>query len=238
MLAVKDNPKSPISEAYRTLRTNIEFANPDNKLDIILVTSSGPAEGKSLTTSNLALTMSEIGKKVLLIDCDLRKPSIHKKFNLSNNKGLSNLLIGECEFEDIVQKYTEDLYVLTSGTIPPNPSKMIESNKMELFLHNANSRFDFIIIDTPPVIAVADAQILSTMVKGVLLVVASAETEIAGVKKAKELLDQVKANIIGVVLNKDSDSNGKKYKYYHYYYGKNNNKNKGTLKNNNTGEAI
>lgn len=219
MLTVKDNPKSPISEAYRTLRTNIEFANPDSKLDIILVTSSGPAEGKSITTSNLALAMSEIGKKVLLIDCDLRKPSIHKKFNLSNNKGLSNLLIGECEFEDIVQKYTENLYVLTSGTIPPNPSKMIESNRMELFLHKANGRFDFIIIDTPPVIAVADAQILSTMVKGVLLVVASAESEISGVKKAKELLDQVKANIIGVVLNKESNNSGKKYKYYHYYYG-------------------
>lgn len=226
MLAVKDNPKSPISEAYRTLRTNIEFANPDSKLDIVLVTSSGPAEGKSLTTSNLALAMSEIGKKVLLVDCDLRKPSIHKKFNLSNNKGLSNLLIGECEFEDIVQKYTENLYILTSGTIPPNPSKMIESNRMELFLHKANSRFDFIIIDTPPVIAVADAQILSTMVKGVLLVVASAETEIAGVKKAKELLDQVKANIIGVVLNKESNNSGKKYKYYHYYYGHDRKRNK------------
>jgi capsular exopolysaccharide synthesis family protein len=227
MLIVQDNPKSPIAEAYRTLRTNIQFSSFDNKLDTILVTSSGPSEGKSVTASNLAFAMSEIGKKVLLIDCDLRKPSIHKKFNISNNKGLSNLLIGQFKFDEIVQKYTENMYILTSGTVPPNPSEMIQSNKMKLFLEEAKSKFDFVIIDTPPVIAVADAQILSTMVKGVLLVIASGQAEIAGVKKAKELLDQVKANIIGTVLNKENNSGGKKYGYYHYYYGQVKSKKKG-----------
>ena len=220
MLIVQDNPKSPISEAYRTLRTNIQFSSFDNELDIILVTSSGPREGKSVTSANLALAMAEVGKRVLLIDCDLRRPSIHKKFNISNNKGLSNLLIGQFKFDEVAQKYTENMYILTSGTVPPNPSEMLASNKMKLFLEEAKGKFDFIIIDSPPVVAVTDAQLLSTMVGGVLLVVAAGQAEIAATIKTKELLDNVKANIIGVVLNKAEITGGKKYGYYHYYYGR------------------
>lgn len=222
MLIVKDNPKSPVSEAYRTLRTNIQFSSFDNELDIILVTSSGPMEGKSVTSANLALAMAEVGKRVLLIDCDLRKPSIHKKFNISNNKGLSNLLIGQFKFDDVAQKYTENMYILTSGTVPPNPSEMLASNKMKLFLEEAKSKFDYIIIDSPPVVAVTDAQLLSTMVGGVLLVVAAGQAEVAATLKTKELLENVKANIIGVVLNKADIAGGKKYGYYHYYYGRSN----------------
>ncbi|AGK95911.1 CpsD/CapB family tyrosine-protein kinase [Clostridium pasteurianum] len=219
MLIVKDNPKSPISEAYRTLRTNIQFSSFDNKLDTILVTSSGPNEGKTVTSSNLALSMAEIGKKVLLIDCDLRKPSIHKKFNLSNNKGLSNLLIGQLKFDEVAQKYNDNMCILTSGTVPPNPSEMLGSKKMGQFLDEAKKIFDFIILDTPPVVAVTDAQLLSTMVGGVLLVVAAGQAEISAVEKAKELLNNVKANIVGVVLNKSEVTGGKKYGYYYYYYG-------------------
>ncbi len=219
MLIVKDNPKSPISEAYRTLRTNIQFSNFDGDMNVILVTSSGPSEGKSTTASNLALTMAETGKRVLLIDCDLRKPSLHKKFNISNNKGLSNLLIGQQKFNDVARKYNENLYILTSGTIPPNPSEMLSSRKMSNFLEEAKSNFDFVILDTTPVIAVTDAQILSTMVGGVLLVIAAGQAEIGAAQKAKELLSHVKANIIGVVLNKVEVSKNKNYGYYHYYYG-------------------
>lgn len=219
MLIVQDNPKSPISEAYRTLRTNIQFSNFDENMDTILVTSSGPSEGKSTVVSNLALTVAETGKKVLLIDCDLRKPSIHKKFNISNNRGISNLLIGQYKFTDVIQRHTENLYILTSGTIPPNPSEMLSSRKMKAFLEEARKTFDFIILDTPPVIAVTDAQLLSTMVGGVLLVVASGQAEIPAVQRTKELLDQVKANIIGVVVNKAEVHSGKSYGYYHYYYG-------------------
>lgn len=226
MLIVQDNPKSPVSEAYRTLRTNIQFSSFDNDLDTILVTSSGPAEGKSTTASNLALSMAEIGKNVLLIDCDLRKPSIHKKFNISNNKGLSNLLIGQFKFDEVAQKYSDNMYILTSGTVPPNPSEMLASKKMKQFLVEAKKNFDFIILDTPPVVAVTDAQLLSTMVGGVLLVVASGQTEVAATEKAKELLENVNANIIGVVLNKAEVSANKKYKYYHYYYGEGKNKKK------------
>ncbi|WP_026882545.1 CpsD/CapB family tyrosine-protein kinase [Clostridium akagii] len=219
MLIVQDNPKSPISEAYRTLRTNIQFSNFDEDLNTILVTSSGPGEGKSTTAANLALSMAETGKKVLLIDADLRKPSLHKKFNISNNKGISNLLIGQFKFADVAQRYTENLYLLTSGTIPPNPSEMLSSKKMKIFLEEAKGNFDFIILDTPPVVAVTDAQLLSTMVGGVLLVVAAGQAEVAAAQKAKELLENVKANIIGVVLNKAEIGNGKNYGYYHYYYG-------------------
>lgn len=219
MLIVQDNPKSPVSEAYRTLRTNIQFSSFDNELDTILVTSSGPSEGKSTTSSNLALSMAETGKKVLLIDCDLRKPSIHKKFNISNNKGLSNLLIGQFKFDDVAQKYSDNVCILTSGTVPPNPSEMLASKKMKQFLEEARKIFDFIILDTPPVVAVTDAQLLSTMVGGVLLVIAAGQAEIAAAEKAKELLEHVNANIIGVVINKAEVTSGKKYGYYHYYYG-------------------
>ena len=129
MLTVKEDPKSPVSEAYRTLRTNIQFSDFDGCLKTILVTSSGPSEGKSTTSSNLALTLAEAGKSVLLIDCDLRKPSIHKKFNISNNKGLSNFLVGQDTFDDVAQKSEGRLYVLTAGIIPPNPSEMLSSKK-------------------------------------------------------------------------------------------------------------
>lgn len=226
MLIVQENPKSPISEAYRTLRTNIQFSNFDEKLSTIMVTSSGPSEGKSTTSSNLALTLAETGSKVLLIDCDLRKPSLHKKFQISNNRGLSNMLIGQHKFTDVAQKYTENLTILTSGTIPPNPSEMLSSKKMKLFLEEAKSNFKYIILDTPPVIAVTDAQILSTMADGVLLVIASGQAEITAAQKAKELLEHVKANILGVVLNKADIGKNKNYGYYHYYYGESGEKKK------------
>ncbi|WP_010240972.1 CpsD/CapB family tyrosine-protein kinase [Clostridium arbusti] len=224
MLIVQDNPKSPVSEAYRTLRTNIQFSSFDNELDTILVTSSGPSEGKSTTAANLALSMAEVDKKVLLIDCDLRKPSLHKKFNISNNKGLSNLLIGQFKFDEVAQKYSDNMCILTSGTVPPNPSEMLASKKMKQFLEEAKKIFDFIILDTPPVVAVTDAQLLSTMVGGVLLVVAAGQAEIGVAEKAKELLENVKANIVGVVLNKAEVTGGKKYGYYNYYYGEGNKK--------------
>jgi len=217
MLIVKDNPKSPISESYRTLRTNIQFSSFDDNMSTILITSSTPSEGKSTVSSNLALAMAETNKKVLLIDCDLRRPSVHKKFGLSNEKGLSNLLIGQHSFNEIAQEVTENLSVLTSGTIPPNPSEMLSSKKMELFLSEAKKNFDFIILDTPPVVSVTDAQALSTVADGVLLVVASGQAQIPEVHKAIELLQYVKANIIGIVANKVK-SVRRGYKYYQYYY--------------------
>lgn len=217
MLIVKDNPKSCISEAYRTLRTNIQFSNFDNNIKTLLITSSSSCEGKSTVASNLAISIAESKNKVLLLDCDLRRPSIHKKFNLSNKNGLSNLLIGQYKFNEIVQKYDENLYVLTAGIIPPNPSELLSSNKMNDFLTKSKEYFDYIIVDTSPVGSISDAQALAALVDGVLLVLSSGESEAAEVNKAIELLRYVKANIIGIVANKLKYSKKIRKKYNDYY---------------------
>lgn len=218
-LIVDKEPKSPISEAYRTVRTNIEFSSLDKEMKLILITSSGPQEGKSTTSSNLALAMAQSGKKTLLIDCDLRKPTIHKKYKISNRIGLSNLLADGLKLSDAVFCFGKGIDILTSGTIPPNPSEMLSSNKMKIFLQEASKVYDRIILDSPPLNAVTDAQILATIADGVVLVVGSGVTDIEMAKRAKELLDKVKANILGAVLNK-AESMGSKYgsnKYYYYY---------------------
>ncbi|KYH28014.1 MULTISPECIES: CpsD/CapB family tyrosine-protein kinase [Clostridium] len=219
MLIVEKEPKSIAAEAYRTLRTNIQYSSFDKDIKTILVTSSGPSEGKSTTTGNLALTMAQSDKKVLIVDCDLRKPTVHKKFSISNEKGLSNYLIGEVELDDVIVKYSENLYLLTSGTIPPNPAEMLSSKKMKEFLDLMKEKFDTVIIDSPPVLAVTDAQILSTEVEGVLLVAASGQTEKEALIRAKELLLKVKANILGVILTRVPQDSGKGGYTYYYYYG-------------------
>ncbi|TDT46093.1 CpsD/CapB family tyrosine-protein kinase [Fonticella tunisiensis] len=215
-LVVEKNPRSPVSEAYRTLRTNIQFASFDRDIQIILVTSSGPGEGKSTTSANLALTIAQAGKSVLLIDCDLRRPNLHRKFRLSNAVGLSNLLVEDLEPVQALQMYMDKLYILTSGTIPPNPAEMLASRKMKSFLEMMRREFDYIILDTPPVNAVTDAQLLSTMADGVLLVISSGEAEREAADRAKDLLNRVNANILGVVLNKVDISSRRGYGYYYY----------------------
>jgi capsular exopolysaccharide synthesis family protein len=216
-LIVQKNSKSPISEAYRTLRTNIQFSSFENDIKTILITSSGPSEGKTTTSGNLALTFAESGKKVLLIDCDLRRPSVHKKFFISNQIGLSNLLVDNLKLEDVAIKQLDNLYILTSGIIPPNPADMLGSKKMRTFIEEMKKEFDYIILDTPPIIAVTDAQLLSTMADGVLLVVSSGQAEREAAARAKELLLKVRANILGVVLNKLELKSRRGYGYYYYY---------------------
>lgn len=217
MLVIEKSPKSVPAEAYRTLRTNIQYASFDKELRRILVTSSGPGEGKSTTAANLALSIAETGKSVLLIDCDLRKPSIHKKFKISNEKGVTNFLLGEVTFEQATKVYKNKLFIMTAGTIPPNPAEMLSSNKLKNFLKKVSDQFDMVIIDSPPVMAVTDAQILSTITDGVILVITSAQTEKVMAIKAKESLKKVNANILGVVLNRIKEENGKSYGYYYYY---------------------
>lgn len=220
-----NNPKSPISEAYRTLRTNIQFSSFDRKIQTIVITSSGPSEGKSTTSSNLAVVLAEGGSKTLLIDCDQRKPKLHKVFFTSNHYGLSDILAEKTKFEDAVQQ-TEisNLSILTSGTKPPNPSELLASTKMKNFIENLRESYEYIILDTPPIIAVTDAQLLSRYADGCLLVVASNQAERAAAVKAKELLEKVNAKILGVVLNK-LEVQGKGYygSYYSYYDDEENN---------------
>ncbi|WP_189244344.1 CpsD/CapB family tyrosine-protein kinase [Anoxybacillus ayderensis] len=215
-LITKTNPKSPISEQYRTIRTNIQFSVVDRPLRSIMVTSSAPAEGKSTTVANLAVVFAQQGKKVLLLDADLRKPTVHYTFRKNNYIGLTNILTKQSSLQIAVRETdVENLFVLTSGPIPPNPAELLGSAAMEDLLAEAYEQFDIVLFDTPPVLAVTDAQILANQCDGVVLVVHSGKTEIEAAQKAKELLLAAKGKLLGVVLNqkKQKESN------YYYYYG-------------------
>lgn len=225
MLIIEKDPKSIPAEAYRSLRTNIQYTSFDKKIKKLLVTSSTPGEGKSTTASNLALAIAGEGKKVLLIDCDLRKPSVHKKFNISNQVGVTNFLLGEVGFEAAVNNYKNKLFIMTAGTIPPNPSEMLSSKNLNNFLQDVSEKFDMVIIDSPPIMAVTDAQILSTKTDGVVLVIEAGKTEKVVALRAKASLEKVNAKILGVVLNKFKTEHGKSSgQGYYYYYSEDENK--------------
>jgi|GEM_PF-92006 len=211
IITVKD-PKSPFAEAYRTLRTNIQLSSFDKKIQSIVITSSMPEEGKSVTAANLAVVMAESGAKTIIIDCDQRKPILHRVFFVSNQLGISDLLVGNAKLAGAIKNTDiENLSILTSGTRPPNPAELLASSKMKNFIEALKEKFEYIIIDTPPVIAVTDAQILASLSDGCLLVVASSQVEREAVVKTKLLLEKVNANILGVVLNK---SEAEKKGYY------------------------
>lgn len=212
------NPKSPIAEQFRTIRTNIQFSSVDKELQTIIVTSSGPGEGKSTNTANLAVVFAQQGKRVLLIDADLRKPTVHYTFRTENHVGLSNVLTRQLTLEEAISTTAQEkLWVLSSGPIPPNPSELLGSKNMQVLLEQAKEEYDVIVIDTPPVLAVTDAQILANLADGVVLVVSSGKTERDSAKKAKELLESAQAKILGVVLN---NKKAEESHYYYYYGGK------------------
>lgn len=215
-----EKPQSNISEAYRTIRTGIEFSNLDKDLKIICITSSKKDEGKTTVLSNLGVSFAKIDKKVLLIDADLRNPSISKMFDTSNTQGLMDILLGKRNIQDCVKKTKqENLYILTGGTIPPNPAEVLSSKKMNEFIESIKDEYDYIFIDSPPVGVVSDASIISAYSDGVIFVVGANEVDSNLAKIAKERLDSVKANIVGVILNKfKTDTNSE---YYNYYYNEN-----------------
>ena len=215
MLIVESKPKSISAEAYRTLRTNIQYSSFDKEIKTIVVTSSDPGEGKSTTAANMALSFAQSEKSVLLIDCDLRKPSLHRQFKISNLVGVSDVLICKENIKDAINIYNNNLHILTSGKLPPNPSEMLGSKSMERLLEELKVRYDVVILDTAPLNAVTDAQILSTKVDGTILVVKAEKTKRDSVQQAKSLLDKVSANIIGTVLNGVENTKNK----YYYYYG-------------------
>jgi capsular exopolysaccharide synthesis family protein len=215
MFIVEKKPKSISAEAYRTLRTNIQYSSFDKEIRTIVVTSSEPGEGKSTTAGNLALSFAQAEKKTIIIDCDLRKPSLHKKFKISNLVGLSDVLIGKEKITAAIHEYNDYLSVLTSGKLPPNPSEMLGSKSMSKLLQELKNYFDIIVLDSAPLQAVTDAQILSTKADGVIVVVRAEKTKRDSVIQAKSLLDKVGANILGVVLNGIENTRRK----YYYYYG-------------------
>lgn len=225
-LITQTDPKSPISEAFRTLRTNIQFSNIDEEIRSIVFTSTTVEEGKTTVAANLASSFAMEGKRVLIVDVDMRRPRLNEIFKLPNNQGLTNILMGEKSLEEVGfkgQDGSETLTILTSGPLPPNPAELISSKKMKAFLDQAREDYDMVILDSPPVGILTDAAILSTLVDGTILVVEAEETELEEAMRAKELLMKVDANIIGSVLNKlPVDKRGSysySYKNYGNYYG-------------------
>ena len=215
MFVVEKQPKSVAAEAYRSLKTNIQYSSFDKEYKTIVVTSANPWEGKSTTAGNLALTLAEGEAKVLLVDCDMRKPSMHKKFRVTNTYGISDVLLQKQKVMDVAHMYNKNLSIITAGKIPPNPAEMLASKAMTLFLKEMKEHFDYIVLDTPPVQAVADAQILSTKVDGTLVVVRAGVTKKDDVHNSVASLKKVNANIIGTVLHAVDNSKNK----YYYYYG-------------------
>jgi capsular exopolysaccharide synthesis family protein len=198
---VEQKPKSLASEAYKMLRTNIQYSSFDREIKTILVTSAQATEGKSTVSGNLALSFAQNDKKVIIVDCDLRKPSIHRKFKLSNLVGISDVLIGETTLEETVQKHNDNFDILTSGKIPPNPSEMLASTAMIELIEKLKDKYDIVVLDSSPLQVVTDAQILSTKVDGTILVVRAERTKKESIIDAKNILTKVGANIIGTVLH-------------------------------------
>lgn len=215
MFVVETKPKSVAAEAYRSLKTNIQYSSFDKKYKTIAVTSANPGDGKSTTAGNLALTLAEGDAKVLLVDCDMRKPAMHKSFRITNTYGISDVLLQKQKVMDVAHVYNKNLSIITAGKIPPNPIEMLSSKAMTLFLEEMKNHFDYIVLDTPPLNAVADAQILATKVDGTLVVVRASVTKKEDVHNSIDSLKKVNANIIGTVLHAVDNSRNK----YYYYYG-------------------
>jgi len=217
-LVTHKDPKSLVSEAYRVLRTNIQFSCVDRQMKSFVITSSNPMEGKTTTIANLAVTFAQADKKVLLIDCDLRKPQLHRMFDVPGTEGLTNIIACHDDYRKYIKECdVPNLYILPCGTIPPNPSELLASNTMRQFVKDVINDFDYIFMDAPPVGNVTDAAVISTMVDGTILVANSGHVSGEALKKAKEALVNVNANIFGVVLNRlDKGANRKYYSYYYY----------------------
>lgn len=222
-LIANEDAKSPVSEAYRTIRTNIQFSNiAGRELKTILMTSAMPDEGKSTTVSNLGVVMAQAGHSVVVCDCDFRNPTQHKIFGLPN-KGLSNCVSTGSDVMEIVQPTKiPNLYVLTSGPVAPNPSELLGSQNMVDIFEELKQHFDYVLVDTSPVMPVTDAAVVSGKVDGTILVIASGEVSPSVAVEVKKRLEQAGAHMLGVVLNKVDVASGGHYGYgygYYYYYG-------------------
>ena len=221
-LICNTDAKSLISEAYRVIRTNIQFSGTvGKKLKSIVITSAIASEGKSTTISNLGVVLAQAGYKTLILDCDFRKPVLHKIFKL-RNVGLTNCITSGENIEDFIQESNveKNLFVLTSGVIPPNPSEILGSKEMESLIRTLEQRFDYVLIDMPPVMPVTDTLVLAGKVDGVIVVVEAERISPAIAKEMKDKLVKNGANILGVILNKIDIDGSSSYGYgYYQYYG-------------------
>lgn len=221
-LVVLEDQHSPLSEAFRILRTNVEFAQVDGACRTLMITSPSPGEGKSLVAINFAAVMAQAGKRVLLLDADLRRPTVHQSLSLDNRQGLTNLLAREGLSPEVVAQTTpvRDLFAMTSGPMPPNPAELLGSNRMVQVLARLQELYDLVVLDTPPALAVADPSVLASRVDGVVLVVDATNTSTDALRRTCEALARGTATILGVVLNKVSVNSGSYYYDYYRPYGR------------------
>jgi protein-tyrosine kinase len=211
LIALRD-PRAPAAEAYRTLRTNLQFSSLDKPLRTLLATSTAPDEGKSTILANLAVTIAQAEQRVILVDCDLHRPTLHTLFDLPNEIGLTSMILTEETPLPLQDTGVPGLSVLTSGPLPPRPADILGSRRMEAAIERLRAAADIVLFDTPPVVAVTDAAVLATKVDGVLLVFQAGRTSRERARRARQILEKVKANIIGVVLNNAKVEQG--YGYY------------------------
>jgi capsular exopolysaccharide synthesis family protein len=214
-LVTLTNPRSPVSEAYRTLRTNLEFSSLDKPIKTMVVTSPGPEEGKSTTLANLAITLAQAEKRVVLVDCDLRRPSLHEIFGVNNGVGLTTMMVDDSVMKapPLVDTEVEGLRLLPSGPLPPNPSELVGSRRMGEIIAILTEQADIVLFDAPPIIAVTDAAVLASRVDAVLLVIKGGATKRDHAQKATALLEKVNAHLVGAVLNNVKMDTS----YYRYY---------------------
>lgn len=208
------DPRSPLSEAYRTLRTNLSFYSLDDPLRTLVITSPAPDEGKSTVASNLAVTLAQAGNRTILVDCDLRKPMVHTLFGVDNQRGFTEMVLDEKVAPPLQATAVENLWLLTSGVKPPNPADLLGSRQVDRVIERLKERADVILFDAPPVIAVTDAVVLGAKVDGVLLVVQAGKTRREHAERAKHILEQARVRIVGAALTnapRDSSLGG--------YYG-------------------
>ena len=205
-------PGEVAAEAYRTLRTNLLYAFADNPPKVIVMSSPGPGEGKSTTCANLAVALAQAGKETLVVDGDLRTPTLHRFFSLRNVQGLVNVLTGQCDLEEAWHEPTSDLKVLTAGSVPPNPTELLSSQRFAEFVRQVREDFDYVLIDTPPVGLVSDAAIVAARGDGVLLVIDTRGTRKSSVRRSIKSLEAIGGRVLGTVMNKVEVSNDRSYR--------------------------
>jgi capsular exopolysaccharide synthesis family protein len=214
LITVAD-PRGVASEDYRSLRTSLLYSLVDTPPKVVVITSPGPSEGKSTTCTNLGVVLAQVDKQTLIVDCDMRKPAVHRIFGLRNLQGLVNVLAGEHGLHEVCQEAFPGLKAITTGPIPPNPAELLSSGRFAELLNHAREEFDYVLLDVPPVGIVSDPTIAATQADGVLLVIDSQNTRKSSVRQAMHSLQGVGANVLGTVMN---NAKASKDSYYAYKY--------------------
>jgi capsular exopolysaccharide synthesis family protein len=218
-LITVSEPRGTASEDYRSLRTSLLYSLVDTPPKVVVVTSAGPSEGKSTTCANLGVVLAQVDKQTLIVDCDMRKPTIHRIFGLRNLQGLVNVLAGEHGLHQVCQEALPGLKAITTGPVPPNPAELLSSRRFAELLNQAREEFDYVLLDVPPVGIVSDPVIAATQADGVLLVIDAQNTRKGAVRQAMRSLEGVGANVIGTVMNNVKVPKGGYYRY-NYAYGR------------------